>query len=586
MCGEGDKALGVTEVVAAGLITGIATGLVHAAAVAIRTSLASQFGWYPREFVWMAPLSYAILFVAAALPLLLGHVIAPTLVTRRVVWWVYAAAAAFALTLEFNQISRFALLVFAAGLASALSAPLARLCAPTRTRHIILAALLFVTGAGAAVERLIRSSGQALVTVRGEAATEDMPNVLLIILDTVRAASLSLYGYPQSTTPNLDALAAEGVVFDWAISTSPWTLPSHASMFTGQYPTSLDADWERPLDTDSPVLAEVLQARGYATGAFVGNLHYTAWDSGLLRGFDTRSDYQRSWHQVLMSSSFAQTGSIQKIGSSRSWPAVLEALRDPDLSVYDKHTPAPHRADAITEEFLEWQSAVGEKPWFAFLNYFDAHLPYYAPERFMNGETDPEGQYRAAIRWVDANLGRLFDTLRRQRRLDNTIVIVAADHGELFNEHGISGHGFSLYQNVLRVPLVIRFPRAATVPVRITDEVSLRDLAATILDLAGVTSKALPGASLRSYWEGATQHGSPAISSVRRAPRIDSIYPAANGALSSVFSDSLHLIREWGTHRDLLFRYREDPDESGDLIHRGTIPSDSLVTLLPPSANQ
>src|SRR5262249_1413595 len=116
-------------------------------------------------------------------------------------------------------------------------------------------------------------------------------NVLLIVLDTVRAQSLSLYGYSRDTTPNLRRIAARGVRFDQALSTAPWTAPSHASMFTGRWPHELSIGWSRPLDATHPTLAEFLSARGYKTAGFVANTTYCSYETGLDRGFARYDDY-------------------------------------------------------------------------------------------------------------------------------------------------------------------------------------------------------------------------------------------------------------------------------------------------------
>ena len=127
-------------------------------------------------------------------------------------------------------------------------------------------------------------------------------NVILIVLDTVRAESLSLYGYHRDTTPNLTRLAARGVRFDRAFATAPWTAPSHASMFTGRWCHELSVGWNRPLDGTSPTLAEFLGARGYATAGFVANTTYCSYETGLDRGFAHYEDYDVTLHAVLLCS--------------------------------------------------------------------------------------------------------------------------------------------------------------------------------------------------------------------------------------------------------------------------------------------
>ena len=146
-----------------------------------------------------------------------------------------------------------------------------------------LLTLLVAGGLGLDSWRDYRARSRAIATTIG---SDSKPrNVILVVLDTVRADRLGLYGYSRNTTPNLDGLARRGVVFDRAFSTAPWTAPSHASLFTGRWPHELSVGWNRPLDGASPTLAEFLRAQGYATAGFVANTTYCSYETGLARGF-------------------------------------------------------------------------------------------------------------------------------------------------------------------------------------------------------------------------------------------------------------------------------------------------------------
>ena len=154
----------------------------------------------------------------------------------------------------------------------------------------------------------------------------DPPNVLLIVLDTVRADRLSLYGYRRPTSPTLERLAKRGIRFDEARATAPWTLPSHASMFTGRWPHELDVDWYTPLGTKFPTLAEYLGSRGYATAGFVANVHYCSYDFGLDRGFTHYEDYVLEPMTPLR---MCYLGDLALKGVSRLWlDAELESGRN------------------------------------------------------------------------------------------------------------------------------------------------------------------------------------------------------------------------------------------------------------------
>ena len=331
-------------------------------------------------------------------------------------------------------------------------------------------------------------------------AAADAPNVLLIILDTVRAASLSLYG-GRADTPNLNALGESGVVFDRAVSTAPWTLPSHASIFTGLWPHEHGADWRVALDRRATTLAEVMAQHGYRTGGFVANLVFTSREHGLNRGFQVYRDYRRSPGALLRSASLVQT-----ITTS----AVLRRLTGIEEVVGRKH------GAQVNEEFLDWEAGIGDRPWFAFLNYYDAHEPYLPrapyearyssglpPRRFdemrywnvEGGISDwldlsreqveaERAAYEEVIAGLDADVGALLAELRRRGDLERTIVVLTSDHGELFGEHDTHVHGNSVYWRTIHVPLVMSWPGHLPAGQRITEPVSLRDIGATVLGLA------------------------------------------------------------------------------------------------------
>lgn len=294
------------------------------------------------------------------------------------------------------------------------------------------------------------------------------PNVLLIVLDTVLAASLSLYGYERTSSPHLEQFARTGVRFDHALSTAPWTLPSLASMFTGHYPHELSADWERPLDASKPTLAEVLRSRGYRTAGFVANSLYCSRSSGLNRGFSYYEDFTLSPGQLVASSSLGRM-----IANN---PNTRRIIGYPDVL-------GRKRASGLNANFLNWLSSWDRaRPFFVFLNYFDAHSPYLPPEPFdeLFGPKKPRRNPNLAAEWqwtsedvqaerdaydrsiayIDYHLGVLFDELEARGALENTLTIIASDHGEGFGKHRVMGHGNSIYLSSIHVPLLISCPRA------------------------------------------------------------------------------------------------------------------------------
>jgi hypothetical protein len=346
-------------------------------------------------------------------------------------------------------------------------------------------------------------------------AGEGLPNVLLIILDTVRAESLSLYGYARPTTPKLEQWASRGVVFENAISSSSWTLPSHASLFTGRFHHEVSADRLTPLDDTYPTLAEILSEHGYATAAFAANFTYVSEGTGLARGFARFEDFPVTWGRFFIS----------------SWLCREIAGRLLSLNQRPWRT-GPKTAEHNTDDFLTWsEERGGDRPFFAFLNYLDAHAPYVSPQRFRERfpsdqgavlrivegitETDLVGTvaaYDAAIAYLDEQVDRLLRAMEERGTLDDTWVIVSSDHGELFGEHGLQGHGNALYLPVVRIPMLVIPPGGLARTVSVPDWVGLTDLAATILDVSIDEQDRLPGRSLARFWE--TSGANPTIAGV------------------------------------------------------------------------
>jgi arylsulfatase A-like enzyme len=326
-------------------------------------------------------------------------------------------------------------------------------------------------------------------------AREGAPDVVLVVLDTVRAQNLTSYGSARDTSANFDALAREGALFADATSPSTWSLPSHASLFTGRYPSSHGAHGQPSfLDDRYPTLAQVLAARGYETFCFTAN----PWISdglGLTRGF---AEQDASWKQ--------------KRGLGSLSGQLLERL---GLGEDDKG------GDVVAESFAAWRGARAPdaRPSFVFVNFLEAHFPYHVlPRPFRDRYTDqPPGQlrrislallgqqfggpdvdvaaagpvardlYDGGIAYTDALLRRVTDALREAGTLDRTVLVVLADHGEILGEHGdFFGHGPSLYQHAIGVPLFVRFPPRVAAGMRVEAPVSTLGVYATILDLAGI----------------------------------------------------------------------------------------------------
>ncbi len=327
----------------------------------------------------------------------------------------------------------------------------------------------------------------------------ETPNVLLIVMDAVRPDHLSCYGYGRPTTPCLESLAARGVVFDRAFAPAPWTPPSHASLFTGTYPSrhGVDVGENLHLDGRLPTLAEILAARGYDTFAILPDPHLSE-ARGFHRGFGR----------------FVEVFRLPWVAPDRD--ALVSLARNVLLG-------RDARAYHSTLLLKRWLAGRPDprRPFFAFVNFKTAHNSYRSPRpfrrrfevrpapgqdrdrlrRYANGggyrymagglpmdERDLEvvrSWYDGAIACIDDRIRDLLEFLRRLGRRDNTLVVVTADHGENFGEHGLAYHLFCLYDTLIRVPLVVSLPGVLDSGTRVAGLVSLTDVLPTVLELVG-----------------------------------------------------------------------------------------------------
>jgi arylsulfatase A-like enzyme len=427
---------------------------------------------------------------------------------------------------------------------------------------------------GGLVERATRA-GRA-TAVGG--ATSDGPNVLLIIWDTVRAANLGLYGYARPTTPELDKLAKGGATWSWAMAPAPWTLPSHCSMFTGLHPGEHSCRWDDPLRGAPETLATVFARAGWRTGGFVANPFYTTHETGLQAGFGVWEDFRLTPRQLFLSSTLMQTAIARDLLTGEGWSGRTRAVRQLKLRGDPKPLADRKLATHVTDEFLAWQGRDG-RPFFAVLNLFDAHDPYEPPEPWktrFSPQPDRVALYDGGIAFMDHELGRLLATLEERGVLENTVVVVTSDHGEMFGEHELGNHGHALYMPLLHVPLVMRYPSRVPAGSRSDATVGLRDLAATLLDVAGIGPA--PGIEGQSFMTtvGVAADTTPgrhlALAETEQSKLFWTIGPARHGAMHSLVDDTYHYIRD-GKGREELYRYREDRSEGTDLA-----PSDTART--------
>lgn len=545
------------------------TGAAHVGVSAFRRWVLDDFIWVSADFIWMTPLGYLLIFGALAIPIAGLAALAPRLARDRLGAFVFASLGTLSLLLLFPRLHHLASLALALGVgvraAAAAGAP-----GDARRWRLLqgaaaLALVLAVWGGISAAGRTIAGPG---TVAAAPAEAEPAPNVLIIILDTVRAASMTFHGYARNTTPALAQRAAEGTVFEHAYATAPWTLPSHAGMFTGQFPSVLSTDWQAALDGRYPTIAEAFRDRGYRTGGFAANHLYVSWESGLTRGFDHYEDYLVTPKQVLLSTSLTQTQLFWALVQGGSLADRLRALGRMNLRPLTMWQSDRKLAPVAVDQFLRWLAASDDTPFFAFLNLYDAHLPYDPPAPFDTvfdqGRTQLD-RYDGSIAYADHALGTLFDELARRGVLDRTIVVVSSDHGEGFGEHGLSGHGKSLYRTELHVPLFIRYPALVPGGARVSTAVSLRDLPMTLLDLTGQDEESgrFPGVSLAGLWRNDGANASPVVSEVSAGINTAPDEPVSRGAMASLLDATGHYIRN-GDGVEELYAYRTDPGELDD----------------------
>ena len=478
-----------------GLVCGLGETYYLAARVELLGLLAPGFRYYSQDSLWMAPLVDIALF--GLVGLLLGWAFSRDTDRRRlaVPLGLFTFLTLLVWTSQTGRLYGWAGVILCLGIAWRIGAAALRsidrytgILRPTARFGMAVVASLMLWTVLAPVARERHAVAGLPDPPPGA------PNVLLVVLDTQRAASTGLNHPALGTTPRLERLAARGTVFHRAFSTSSWTLPSHGSMFTGLSDRRLDTDPFTPLDDDFLTLAELLGSHGYRTAGFVGNILFLTDVFGLDQGFQHYEDQPRSLPMALSSARLVRA----------AWAAVRERTGQSTELVRK-------RAPEVSRDFVEWLDGRGdERPFFAFLNYFDVHAPYDSPEVVERGApagvmmpwydrgTDASryapvelealhAAYLAGVRYLDGEIGRLIDTLSARDTLENTLVIITSDHGESFGAHGRLGHQNSLHRQEIEVPLLILEPGSAARR-DVDHPVSLIDLPATVADYIGLAA--------------------------------------------------------------------------------------------------
>lgn len=439
------------------------------------------------------------------------------------------------------------------------------------------------------------------------------PNVLLAVLDTVRAQSCSVYGYHRRTTPVLEQLAQEGVLYTKAITPAPWTLPAHVSLFTGHYCCHHQVDGHRyKLGSDHTLLAELLQQEGYATAGISGNV----WISNAF-GFDRGFDYFfKTWQlfqdeiesaNIVKRDPDAEAGKFSKIASmlrTGKPKTILNAFYAKFLA--NRHDDGASR---VTRKAIQWLKGSGNRPFFLFLNYIDPHAPYLAPKPYRQtyaspGLTQAEIQrlaklsrksqqyhmghlaiteqefetltdlYDEEILYTDTQLGLLLDYLRSSGELDRTFVLALSDHGENIGDHSLMAHRFSLHHTLLRVPFVMRYPKDISPGTVVDNYVQLTDVVPTILSAVGrsdliaelqLNGADLLSAPLRTQRPVLAEYLSTSYTGEAQSSNFDFHNSRFNRTMRAFYQDDYKLIESQGDDRHALYNLTVDPEEKHNL---------------------
>lgn len=395
-----------------------------------------------------------------------------------------------------------------------------------RKTLLLFAALALALVAAFLVARLDRE--EPTDDSGAEANTTERPrNVLLITLDTMRADRIGAYGYAGARTPNLDALAREGVRFDDATAPAPITGPAHTGILTGMLPARFGVrdNVLTPLPEAATTLAEQLSARGFTTGGFVGAFILDR-PYGFAQGFDAFGG-------------FARVDSGTEANAERT-------------------------ADAVVDDGLGWLASVpADKPFFAWIHLYDAHVPYAPPPPFAQ-------DYDGEIAFVDQQVGRLLAALRDRNALENTLIVAIGDHGESLGEHGEDDHGVFVYDAVLRVPLIIRGPGTTRGHV-VSEQVRAIDVLPTILDLLEIPpSQSVDGTSLEALLAGRTRAEVPASYS-------ESYYPKLHYGWSELRAIRADGWKAIDAPKPELYNLRQDPHERNNLYESQRELADRMI---------
>ncbi len=434
---------------------------------------------------------------------------------------------------------------------------------------------------------------------------KDRPNILLIVMDTLRADHLSCYGYNRNTTPNIDRIAAEGALFENTISNASWTLPAHASIFTGMFSSKHGANSEHLyLDDRFTTIAELMRLYGYKTFG-ISNNYYIVPKTNFDQGFDVFK-----WIDAFTRCSV--------VGDLSEFLLINKAIWH-IKNLLDMTDEGAYKTNKIVKEWID-SSHYTKSPFFIFINYMEAHGPYGGTPYsglwldkdisakkakgvnqntyvYLSGKKKMSDKvlqifrdlYDGDISYLDFRIGQIFDYLRELEILDKTIVIITSDHGENFGEHNLIKHHLCIYDTVLHVPLIIRYPEAFKPGLRIKRQVQLTDIFPTVLDILGVDLDGIEDIQGHTLLQRPQQHNqSFAVAEYilldsfldklsKEAP--DSDLSAYVRRLKAIRTDEYKYI--WASDgRNELYKIDDDPKELNNLIKTRPQKAKELAMLL------
>ena len=461
---------------------------------------------------------------------------------------------------------------------------------------------------------------------------KNQPDIIFIVLDTQRADRLGCYGYEKAITPNLDQFAQKSVLFEQAISPAQWTIPSHASFFTGLYPTSHQiTQSNQKLNPSMPHLAELLANAGYETVGFCNNPLVGVLNNGLRRGFEkffvyggaAPTPYSEGSRTPWPLNKIAETAGegFRRIAdpiqdffgrSPRAFRLFLGRFFTPLWSRFAHFKGQNERSVRHLNQFLRHrEQSESRRPLFLFLNLMETHFPFWPPDRYLDQISPTLRQNRQtralhhrwnreAFRWAaplaeplpsleatvlsdlydaevayqDDYLGSLFKTLEQRQNHQNTLTVIAGDHGDGLGEHNFVGHAFVAYQELVHVPMMLQWPQKVKSAESYTDPISTRRIFHTFLDAAQIEPQ--PLSLLNAIAGNDVEHGTayaevyPPLNFVTalelRHPELIEKYRCL--ALRRAIVQKQHKLIQVGEQPCELFSLPHDPLEEANLIGR------------------